>query len=194
MYIIYTSALSGNTPMRAGMPEIRFREVGMIDISKLSSRYGVARLSDPDAEEVLRFCRENTQYYAYCEAEATLEQVLTDLHITPPGVAPADKYYLGFRRGSELMAVLDLIDGYPEPACAFIGFFMMNKAYQGRSLGSALIRELEQYLKAYGKTRVRLGIDKGNPQSAHFWRKNGYCVIREVPRDGGTVLVAEKML
>ena len=92
------------------------------------------------------------------------------------------------------MAVLDLIDGYPKPEIAFLGFFMMNRAFQGRGLGSALIGELAAALWDTGKTAIRLGIDKGNPQSTHFWKKNGFAVIREVARPGGTVLLAEKVL
>ncbi len=165
-----------------------------IDISKLSSRYQVRALHEEDAEEILRFCAENTQFYAYCEAEPSLEQVLQDLRVTPPGVDRSDKYYLGFYQGETLMAVLDLIDGYPTPEIAFLGFFMMNRVFQGRGLGSALIGELAAALRDRGKTAIRLGIDKGNPQSTHFWKKNGFTVIRELERPGWTVLLAEKGL
>lgn len=166
----------------------------MIDPSRLSSRYEVRVLREADAEHILRLCEGNTQYYAYCAARPTREQVLQDLQITPPGVDLSDKYYLGFYQGETLIAVLDLIDGYPKPEIAFIGFFMMNKAFQGRGLGSALIGELAAALRDLGKEAIRLGIDKGNPQSTHFWKKNGFTVIREVERPGGTVLLAERKL
>ena len=35
---------------------------------------------------------------------------------------------------------------------------------------------------------------KGNPQSTHFWKKNGFSVIYEADRDGHALLVAEKEL
>lgn len=166
----------------------------MIDIAGLSSQYEVRALGEADAEEILRLCRANTLFYDYCEAQPTREQVLTDLRVTPPGKDPSDKYYLGFYRGGTLMAVLDLIDGYPEPEIAYLGFFMMNAAFQGRGLGSAIITELAAALKDLGKTAIRLGIDKGNPQSTHFWKKNGFAILREVERPGWTVLLAEKKL
>ena len=87
--------------------------------------------------------------------------------------------------------LMDLIDGYPDPKIAYIGFFMMDIRFQGRQLGSALIREVKDYLKRAGFSAVRLAIDKANPQSNHFWKKNGFEVIREVPRDEWTVLEAE---
>ena len=166
----------------------------MIDISKLSSSYDIRRMDDSDVDSILSFCRKNTQFYEYCEAEPTREQVLGDLHITPPGIGLSDKYYIGFYRKETLIAVMDLIDGYPEPDAAYIGFFMMKKYRQGQQIGSAIIRETAAYLKSIGKTAIRLGIDKDNPQSTHFWKKNGFHVISEVERDGWTALVAEKAL
>ena len=166
----------------------------MLDLSKLSAQYEIRRLDDSDADAILTLCRENTQFYRYCEAEPTREQVLSDLHITPPGVGMSEKYYIGFFQRSMLIAVMDLIDGYPEPDMAFIGFFMMRKELQGRQIGSAIIRETASFLKAAGKRAVQLGIDKDNPQSTHFWLKNGFRVTREVDRGGWTILVAEKSL
>ena len=166
----------------------------MIEISKISRVYDIRRLDDSDVDSILRFCRKNTQFYEYCEAEPTREQVLNDLHITPPGIGLSDKYYIGYYQNGILTAVMDLIDGYPEPEIAFIGFFMMNKDIQGHGIGTAIIRETAAYLKTAGKTAVRLAIDKGNPQSTHFWKKNGFVVIKEVDRNGWTVLVAEKQL
>ena len=166
----------------------------MLDYQKLNSRYTMRRLGDADADEILRLCEANTQFYAYCQAQPTKEQVQSDLRLLPPGVAPEDKYYLGFYQGKTLVPVMDLVDGYPEKETAFIGFFMMKKALQGQGLGSAIIEETAAYLKSIGKAAIRLAIDKDNPQSNHFWNKNGFQVFKQVERDGWTVLVAEKAL
>ncbi len=166
----------------------------MIDLATLSERCEVRRLDDSDVDGILALCLENAQYYEYCGAQPTREQVLGDLRLAPPGIAPSDKYYIGFFRGDTLIAVMDLIDGYPEPYAAYIGFFMMKKSLQGRNLGSQIIVETAARLKAWGKTSILLAIDKGNPQSTHFWEKNGFVVVRQVDRDGWTALVAKKTL
>ena len=93
-----------------------------------------------------------------------------------------------------MAAVMDLIDGYPETDIAFIGFFMMNMKYQGRQIGTSIITEIADYLKKNGFHKIRLAIDKDNPQSRHFWKKNGFLVIKEAEANGGIVLVAEKSL
>ena len=34
-------------------------------------------------------------------------------------------------------------------------------------------------LRAQGFTQLRLGVDKGNPQSFAFWTKNGFAQVSE---------------
>ena len=166
----------------------------MLDISRFGSRYQVRRMDDSDADDILALCRQNTQYYQYCGKRPSRELIISDLHLTPPDTPVSDKYYVGFYDGGILAAVMDLIDGYPARDTAFIGFFMMNRALQGRQIGSAIVQEVFRYLKGIGMKTVRLGIDRGNPQSTHFWKKNGFAVIKEVEQDGWTILVAEKTL
>lgn len=69
---------------------------------------------------------------------------------------------------------------------------MMNPEYQGKQIGTDIIHEVVNYLQYIGKTAIRLAIDKGNPQSMHFWKKNGFEVLFEVDVNGWTKLVAEK--
>ncbi|MBQ5968951.1 MAG: GNAT family N-acetyltransferase [Clostridia bacterium] len=166
----------------------------MMDICMLSNTYDVRTLSRADIDSIFELCQRNTQYYRYCEAEPTKEQIKNDMQLLPPGVQPSDKYYIGFFLKNDLVAVMDLVDGYPEEPFVFIGFFMMKKALQGQGIGTAIIQECSAYFKTLGKTTIRLAIDKGNPQSAHFWKKNGFIVIREVERGDWTLLVADKLL
>lgn len=166
----------------------------MIDVNRLSRRYRVRVLDVSDLEDIFELCQGNTLFYRYCEAQPTREQILSDMRITPPGVDHRDKYYIGFYQDGDLVAVMDLIDGYPAPEIAFIGFFMVDVRYQGKQVGTAIISELAACLRADGKTALRLAIDKGNPQSTHFWQKNGFRVLSEVERDGWTALVAERTL
>lgn len=151
-------------------------------------------MDDSDVDEILDLCQGNTLYYQYCQARPTREQILNDLHITPPGIDVSRKYYVGFYQDDLLVAVMDLIDGYPEDDVAFIGFFMMNASMQGKGIGSTIIDDVAEYLQAAGKISIRLGIDKGNPQSTSFWKKNSFTVIQELDRGNWTVLLAERKL
>lgn len=116
------------------------------------------------------------------------------MQAAPPGIDLSAKYYFGFFDDRKMVAIMDLIDGYPKAETAYIGFFMMNLQYQGRQIGTSIIDGVINYLRSTGKTSVRLAIDKGNPQSTHFWKKNGFEVISEADVNGWTKLVAERKL
>ena len=166
----------------------------MINISELSKSYSVRILEESDVEMLVEICKQNTVFYEYTVARPTIENILDDMKATPPGIDMSDKYYFGFFDGQELVAIMDLVDGYPKVDIAYIGFFMMNLKFQGKQIGSAIISEVIDYLRSIGKTAVRLAIDKGNPQSTHFWKKNGFEIISEADVNGRTKLVAEKIL
>lgn len=165
-----------------------------IELGMLSQTYTVRTLDADDVELIYTLCKGNTQYYEYCGKDISVELIQSDLKITPPGIPPDQKYYVGFFDGDKLVAVMDLIDGYPNSSYAFIGFFMMDRALQGLGIGSRIISEVLTCLRNRGFKTCQLGIDKDNPQSNHFWRKNGFEVIREVALDEGIVLLAEKQL
>lgn len=165
-----------------------------IQIEKLSGAYTIRRLTDADVPMLYAWMLRNDQYFRYCGGSTTPERVRQDLTLCPPGTTPAQKHYVGFFGADTLVAVMDLIDGYPDADTAFIGFFMMNKDLQGQGIGTAIVREVLAALRALGYTAVRLGIDKENPQSNHFWRKNGFAVLREAAQERGIVLLAERRL
>jgi RimJ/RimL family protein N-acetyltransferase len=166
----------------------------MIDITKLSSLYVVKSLDSSNKDEIVELCQQNEVFYKYTEARPTRDNIQDDMRATPPGIDLSEKYYFGFFDNRELVAVMDLVDGYPEVDIAYIGFFMMSLKQQGKQIGTAIISEVIDYLKSIGKTSVRLAIDKGNPQSTYFWKKNGFEIISEADVNGWTKLVAEKTL
>ena len=165
-----------------------------INITKLSSKYRIRKLTVADIELIHNLCLKNQQYYEYCEKQPSVEQIQQDLNITPPNKNLSDKYYVGFFNGEKLVAIMDFIDGYPEETVAFIGFFMMAKEAQGKGIGSLIIEEVCSYLKTINFNSVRLGIDKANPQSNHFWKKNGFFILKEIVQEEGTILLAERIL
>lgn len=165
-----------------------------IQIEKLSNSYTIRCLTDADVPMLYAWMLRNDQYFRYCGGSTTPERVRQDLTLCPPGTTPAQKHYVGFFDAGTLVAVMDLIDGYPDADTAFIGFFMMNRELQGQGTGTAIVRDVLAALRALGYTAVRLGIDKENPQSNHFWRKNGFTVVREAAQERGIVLLAERCL
>ena len=171
-----------------------FVEVFM-DITKLSARFCVRRLTPDDAPIVYTLCRENTLYYRYCPPFVTEQSIIADMAALPPRKTLDDKYYLGFFDREKLIAVLDLIAAFPDEKTAFIGFFMTDISVQHAGIGSGIIRELCAALPAAGFTAVRLGWVKGNPQAEAFWHKNGFTETGVTyDTDQYTVIIARRNL
>lgn len=72
----------------------------------------------------------------------------------PPGKSIEDKYYIGFYQEGKLIAVMDLIDGYPEKRIVYIGFFMTDTSVQNQ--GTEIIDYLCRHLCTLGYESVRL--------------------------------------
>lgn len=165
-----------------------------LNCSRLSDRFQVRELTESDIPAIYALCCGNRLFYECCGRQNTPEEIRNDMTITPPGKDLCDKYYVGFFDGTHLAAVMDLIDGYPDDETAFIGFFMLHVAYQGKGTGTAMISRVCAYLKQAGFRRVQLGFDKENPQSSHFWLKNRFAAVREVPQEKGIIVLAERSL
>ena len=166
----------------------------IIQPSLLSKTYEVRTLQIQDAPMIYAFCKRHTPYYAYCGKDVSLELIEHDIQTLPPGISMEQKYYVGFFEKNDLIAIMDLIIGYPSDSDVFIGFFMINSERQGLGLGSHIVSHALEYLQKQGFQACQLAMDKANPQSTHFWHKNGFTVTREIEMEEGSILVAEKEL
>lgn len=145
----------------------------------LSSQYRVRALNIMDIDAIFTLCSGNELFYRYHPPFVTKESIWHDMNALPPEKAYRDKFYIGFLGDTGLTAIMDLIIDYPSPRTAFIGLFMMAKPCQGKGIGSAIFCECAHSLSKQGFQKIRLAIDKGNPQSEAFWRKNGFLPTGE---------------
>lgn len=166
-----------------------------MEISRLSDRYTVLRMTEDHITEVYALCRNNALYYRYCPPFVTEDSIASDMKALPPDKEYSDKYYLGYYEGEKLIAVMDLILRFPDGDTAFIGFFMTDISVQNAGIGSGIIGSLCAYLKDLGFSSIRLGWVKGNPQSEHFWKKNLFLETGVTyDTDGYTVVVAQRTI
>ncbi len=150
-----------------------------MNIKLLSNTFDVRRLNIEDTELIYNLSCKNKIYYQFHPPFVTRESIQEDIRALPPGKDYSDKYYVGFFKKETLIAIMDLILEYPTKDTAFIGLFMMDFEYQNKNLGSKIISESAKYLKILGFHKIRLGVDKENPQSNAFWKKNGFIVVGE---------------
>lgn len=145
-----------------------------MNINDLSKNYVIRYLDENDRDIVYDLCKENNQFYEYCPPMVNKDAILDDLKALPPNKEYKDKYYVGYFKENELIAILDLIDKYPDDNTVWIGLFMMKKSYQAKGIGSKIIDDLTKQIKELGYQYIKLAWAKGNKQSEHFWLKNGF--------------------
>lgn len=166
-------------------------------VQSFSDKYEVRTLKPENIDEIYQLLSKNVLYYEYCPPFVTRQRILDDMSALPPEKTAEDKYYIGFYQKDRLIAVMDLIDGYPEAGIAFIGFFMTDVSEQNKGSGTEMIDYLCRYLTGSGYHSVRLAYVKGNPQSEHFWLKNDFMPIKETKSkdaDSVILILAERRL
>ena len=140
----------------------------------LSKSYDLRRLTEEDISIIYDLCINNEIYNKYCPPLPSYESIQKDMVALPPQKEYKDKYYLGYFKDNKLIAVMDLIDKYPNDTTIFIGFFMVDLKCQNKGIGSGIINELIDSVKELGYKDIRLGYVEGNSQSFSFWKKNGF--------------------
>lgn len=125
-----------------------------MEINDLSKIFHVRKLDKDDVELIYNLSCKNHIFYQYHPPFVTRESILDDMEALPPGTSYEDKFYVGFFENESLVAIMDLILDYPA-------------------------KEIAMYLKSLGYKKIRLGVDKGNPQSYPFWSKNNFKAISE---------------
>ncbi len=145
-----------------------------MDINKFSTKYTVKALNETDIDNILDLYLTNPEYYKHCPTPASKESVLEDMTGLPPNKTLDDKYFVGYYENDRLVAVLDLLVGYPEDNVVFLGLFILHADFQGKGNGVQIIQELVRYIKELGFNKIRLAIIKSNKQAKKFWLRNNF--------------------
>lgn len=167
----------------------------MLDEHQFSNLFRVRALTESDAQIVLNLYQTNPYFFEHCPPSPSLETVLSDMRELPTGKDKQDKHFVGyFDHEDKLVAVLDLVERYPDEKTVFIGLFMIDKVCQGKGLGSRLIVELLNAVSNYFD-RVRLGYVETNEVAVAFWQKLHFIPTGEQSQtEYYNIIVADYMI
>ncbi len=185
--------------------ETQFRQVianeqttaeGGLDVQTLSSAFEVRALGSEDLPEVFALARSNRVYYRYLGERPTKANLTALIARLPEGAEPQAKHFVGFYdEDGYLVAVTDLVCGWPSEAEAFVGWFMVAADMQRQGIGSQLVADLRAALEAQGFKRVSLQLPERDREGIAFWQAQGYAPTgerTEGPR-GALVTLARKL-
>ena len=146
-----------------------------LDISVLSTQYKVRKITESDISAVYRLAKTNRRYYRYLGRIPTRESLTDIISEVPKGVSMQCKHFVGFYDDDDrLVAVMDLITGYPESDDAFIGWLMVDGDLQGKGVGSGIFADVRAAMKAAGYDYMSLAVIKKNEEAVKFWESQGF--------------------
>ncbi len=145
-----------------------------INIKGFSSKYEVKRITESDITDVYRLCKTNRRFYRYMGRVPTKGSLTEIISEVPEGLSPTNKIFIGFYDDDSLIAVADLILGYPESDDVFIGWFVVDGYLQGQGIGTQIFADMRANLKAMGYDYISLGCAKENEVAMKFWESLGF--------------------
>lgn len=130
----------------------------------------------------------------------TIESVKKDVEDTPHFTDINSKHFISiYNIHNELVAVLDIIDGYSfqdknNINSIWIGLLEIDINKHNIGLGSLIINALFDVCKNNSKTIVQLGVIKENINALAFWNKIGFEVFKEVNNGEFDLFLMEKSI
>jgi ribosomal protein S18 acetylase RimI-like enzyme len=88
---------------------------------------------------------------------------------------------------------LGAVDFRRSPDAGLIWMLSVHERLQGVGIGTLLVRELEQRIRATGRDTARLTVEQDNPRAAALYRRLGYAEVGSAlecwPTGGGRTYV-----
>ncbi len=156
-----------------------------LDIRTLGTDYDVRRLTEADITDVYMLAKSNRRFYRALGVRPSRSRLTEIISDVPDGANETDKHFVGFydERGF-LVAVLDLICGYPERDDAFIGWFMVDADQQGRGIGSQIFADVRASMQAQGYDRLEVACPKASEGGMKFWAGQGFALCGKEYHNG----------
>lgn len=133
------------------------------------------RLTHDDLPVLLALCESNPHYYELYGGRPTLENLSETLSELPPGCDAGQKQFLGYFDADGLVAVADVVRGYPDERTAYIGLLMVDSGCHRQGIGTHICSEIFDGLHDEGFSHVRLAYIQNNEAARIFWEQLGFA-------------------
>ncbi len=128
-----------------------------------------------DQEALLQLEQSNPEYHRYFSADPlTIEEVQRDLTAHPESLAAEQKQVFGFYLANHLVAVLDVLNQYPQEQFVFIGLLMVNRTYQRKTIGKVIMTGFMQAALQSNVVALQLTRVSSDTASQTFWKRLGF--------------------
>ena len=142
--------------------------------SLLALGIAAKRLDMSNEAAIATLLRQCSAFFTLVSGELPADEVRHLLESHPAGLDLARKYVVGFERKGALIAIVDLLENYPEPTDWYVGLLVLSPDERNQGMGAAVWTAVEAWIRAEGGRHARLIVQEQNPHAARFWRARGF--------------------
>jgi len=134
---------------------------------------------EKECRQAYEIYRGNRKYFKLVSGSSPKpEMIQEDRLAAPEGFDLHRKKYGLYLAGDTPVAVVDVLEGFPQEDTYLIGLFMIDADLQGKGIGQMLYRQMEKQAVGAGYRKMRLGVVEGNDRALAFWENVGFTVTK----------------
>jgi len=147
----------------------------LAELRHILSVYEIVPITEDNYNDVLEVYETNQDFFLLTEGKrAELSDILSGITAVPEGFNLSDKHFVGIWRDGSIVAVLDLLVGFPDPNCVLIGLLLVHGGLKGRGIGTEIAKSILRASESICRNEVRLGVIDKNTRGIDFWTKMGF--------------------
>ena len=153
-------------------------------LSEKMPQYRIEIISEKNVDDVLALFQSNVYFYSKTqEHSVTREECISDITDLPPGMDITSKTYIALYQEDKCIAIIDLIEGYPNDKTVFLGLFILDASVQGHGIGKNLLNDILEVSKEMGFEKMELACHETNEKGFLFWSNMGFHEVRRTVRE-----------
>lgn len=126
----------------------------------------------------------NRAYYLLTDGRPASEQDRIDTIAYGAGLLEGMCFCIGFSRQGEAVALLSILEGYPDSDTLYIGLLLVHEAHWRKGIGSRIIRSLIDAAFGASYRSIQLSVQDNNPKGCSFWHSVGFQTTRSCACEG----------
>jgi ribosomal protein S18 acetylase RimI-like enzyme len=143
-------------------------------------------LTSADRPRLLQLCRSCAAFYELIEGQPPNDETAAEiLGPLDARYARGTKHVWGVEKEGALIAVAELLEGYPSAHDWYIGLLLVAPEHRRQAVGAQLCAALLCWMSERGASVVRLVVHQQNAGARAFWDRQGFTVEREVFKRSG---------
>jgi len=151
----------------------------------------VRRATHADAPAIQALFAQDLEYWAHVEGAPLRENEGRLIFDDKPPSVPDERHHMFL---VDHIALLDMLEGYPDEQTWFLGLIFLVPSARNRGLGTRFIEAVCDHARSHGARALRLAVAKVHPDARRLYDRLGFRFVDDRKRTVYTGDVVELAL